>query len=105
MAQALRNHPMLNAQLVEDQVLVYEPVNLGMATTVDGGLIVAVVHGADQQTLAQLSTTVDDLASRARNGKLGYADIDGGTFTVSNLGMYGIDGGFPLPRPLEGAIV
>lgn len=104
-ARALRNHPMMNAELVEDQVLVYEPVNLGMAITVASGLIVTVVHGADQQSLAQLATTVEELVGRARNGKLTYTDIDGGTFTVTNLGMYGVDGGFPLPRPPEGAIL
>lgn len=104
-AQALRRHPMLNAELVDDQVLVHDVVNLGLAVSVPNGLIVAVIHGADQKTLPELATAVGDLTSRARTNQLGYADIDGGTFTVSNLGTLGIDGGFSLPRPPEGAIL
>ncbi len=104
-ARTLPHHPLLNAELVEDKVLVYEPVNLGMAVAVPDGLIVAVIREAQRKTLAELAAAVEDIAARARSGKLGYADIEGGTFTVSNLGMFGVDGGFPLPRPPEGAIL
>lgn len=104
-ARTLPHHPLLNAELVEDKVLVYEPVNLGMAVAVPDGLIVAVIREAQRKTLAELAAAAEDIAARARSGKLGYADIEGGTFTVSNLGMFGVDGGFPLPRPPEGAIL
>jgi pyruvate dehydrogenase E2 component (dihydrolipoamide acetyltransferase) len=104
-ARALPQHPLLNAELVEDKVLVYEPVNLGMAVAVPEGLIVTVIREADKKSLAELAAAADDLATRARSGKLTLADIEGGTFTVSNLGMFGVDGGFPLPRPPEGAIL
>ncbi len=104
-ARALRNHPMLNAELVGDKVFMYEPVNLGLAIAGASGLIVAVVHGCDNKTLSELAVAVDDLTGRASHNKLGYADVDGGTFTVSNLGMFGVDGGFALPRPPEGAIL
>lgn len=104
-ARALPHHPLLNAELVDDKVLVYEPVNLGMAVAVPDGLIVAVIREAQRKTLAELAAAAEDIAARARSGKLGYADIEGGTFTVSNLGMFGVDGGFPLPRPPEGAIL
>ncbi len=104
-ARALPQHPLLNAELVDDKVLVYEPVNLGMAVAVPDGLIVAVIREAQRKTLAELAAAAQDIAARARSGKLAYADIEGGTFTVSNLGMFGVDGGFPLPRPPEGAIL
>ncbi len=104
-ARALPRHPLLNAELVDEKILVYAPVNLGMAVAVPDGLIVAVMHDADKKSLAELSAAAADLAARARSGKLSYADIEGGTFTVSNLGMFGVDGGFPLPRPPEGAIL
>jgi pyruvate dehydrogenase E2 component (dihydrolipoamide acetyltransferase) len=104
-ARALPQHPLLNAELVEDKVLVYEPVNLGMAVAVPEGLIVTVIADAGKKSLPELAAAADDLAARARAGKLALADIEGGTFTISNLGMFGVDGGFPLPRPPEGAIL
>jgi pyruvate dehydrogenase E2 component (dihydrolipoamide acetyltransferase) len=104
-ARTLPRHPLLNAELVEDRVLVYEPVNLGMAVAVPDGLIVVVLRDAHRMSLPDLAAAAEAVAARARSGKLGYADIEGGTFTVSNLGMYGVDSGFPLPRPPEGAIL
>ena len=104
-ARILPQHPLLNAELAEDGILVYEPVNLGMAIAVTDGLIVAVIHEANRKTIDELAMKADDLAERARQGKLSYADIEGGTFTFSNLGMYDIDGAFPLPRPPEAAIL
>lgn len=104
-ARTLPRHPLLNAELVENSILVYDTVNLGMAVAVPGGLIVVVIAAAQQLGLAELEAAIADRAERARAGKLRMEDIEGGTFTVSNLGMYGVDGGFPLPRPPEGAIL
>ena len=104
-AQALPNHPLLNAELVENTIVVFDAVNLGMAVAVDDGLVVTVVRDADMLSLDEVAAASGDLAGRARNGKLKLADIEGGSFTVSNLGMFGVDGGFPLPRPPEGAIL
>lgn len=104
-ARALPNHPLLNAELVENAVVTFEAVNLGMAVATPDGLVVTVIREADQKSLDELEAAANDLATRARSGKLKLPDIEGGTFTVSNLGMYGIDGGFPLPRPPEGAIL
>lgn len=104
-ARVLPQHPLLNAELVENRVLVYEPVNLGMAVAVPDGLVVVVVRDAGAKSLTELAAAAADLAERARAGKLAMPDIEGGTFTVSNLGMFGVDGGFPLPRPPEGAIL
>lgn len=104
-ARALPSHPLLNAELVDDKILVYDPVNLGMAVAIPDGLIVAVIRDAHKKSLTELDEAAKSVAERARIGKIGFADIEGGTFTVSNLGMYGVDGGFPLPRPPEGAIL
>jgi pyruvate dehydrogenase E2 component (dihydrolipoamide acetyltransferase) len=104
-ARALPNHPLLNAELIENNIVTFDAVNLGMAVAAADGLIVTVLRDADKKSLAELAAAANDLATRARAGKLKLADIEGGTFTVSNLGMFGIDGGFPLPRPPEGAIL
>ncbi len=63
------------------------------------------IPAADRLSLAELAAVVEDRAQRARAGKLKLPDIEGGTFTVSNLGMYGVDAGVPLPRPPESAIL
>lgn len=104
-ARTLPQHPLLNAELVERDILVYDTINLGMAVATPNGLVVVVVPRAHTLSLSDLTATVESLVERARSGALTMADVEGGTFTVSNLGMYGIDGGFPLPRPPEGAIL
>ena len=104
-ARTLPRHPLLNAELVDRDILVYDVVNLGMAVTASGGLIVVVVPAAQRLSLIDLATEIDRLVGRARSGTLSTKDVEGGTFTVSNLGMYGVDGDFPLPRPPEGAIL
>ena len=104
-ARTLPHHPLLNAELVGDEILVHDIVNLGMAVATPGGLIVIVVPGVQRLTLIELTTVIDRLVDRARSGTLSTKDVEGGTFTVSNLGMYGVDSGFPLPRPPEGAIL
>ena len=104
-ARTLPHHPLLNAELVENSVLVFDAVNLGMAVAVPDGLVVTVLRDADKKSLDELAAAAAELSARARSGKIKLADIEGGTFTVSNLGMFGVDGGFPLPRPPEGAIL
>jgi pyruvate dehydrogenase E2 component (dihydrolipoamide acetyltransferase) len=104
-ARALPNHPLLNAELVGGAVVTFAGVNLGMAVAATDGLVVTVIRDADKKSRDDLAAAANDLATRARAGKLKLPDIEGGTFTVSNLGMFGIDGGFPLPRPPEGAIL
>lgn len=104
-ARVLPAHPLLNGRLVEQKVLVPAVVNLGMAVATDDGLLVPVIHRADTMSLPQLDGAARDLAQRARAGALRMADIDAGTFTVSNLGMMGIDTGFALPPPPQAAII
>ncbi len=104
-ACTLPAHPLLNAELVERDILLYDTVNLGMAVATPGGLVVVVVPNAQSLTLFELAAAIEALVERTRSGAITIEDVEGGTFTVSNLGMYGVDGGFPLPRPPEGAIL
>lgn len=90
-AQALTAHPGLNAHYADEAVTVFEEVNLGIAVATDAGLVVPVVHGAERLDVAGLAQARREVVGKARAGKLGMADVTGGTFTVSNLGMMGID--------------
>ena len=104
-ATCLGRHPMLNGRLENKTVLTPDTVNLGVAVAVTEGLVVPIIHGADRLGFTQLDQAIGAIAAKAREDKLVYADIDGGTFTVSNLGMYGIDGGVAIPPPPQGAIL
>ncbi|HMQ51690.1 MAG TPA: 2-oxo acid dehydrogenase subunit E2 [Anaerolineae bacterium] len=103
--RTLLGHPLLNAELVGDQILIYDPINLGMAVAVPDGLIVVVIRDAQHLTLTEMAIAVEDCVARCRHDQINPTDLDGSTFTVSNLGMYEIDGGFPRPRPPEGAML
>jgi pyruvate dehydrogenase E2 component (dihydrolipoamide acetyltransferase) len=90
-ARALLEHPSLNAHYADEAVTTFDTVNLGIAVATPAGLVVPVVHGAEGLDLLGLGAARKDVTSRAREGRLGMPDVTGGTFTVSNLGMMGID--------------
>lgn len=90
-AWTLLRHPRLNSHLGQGEVLQYQDIHLGLAVALDDGLIVPVVHYADHKSVRQLAAEVNDLASRARSGKLKPTDLQGATFTISNLGMFRVD--------------
>lgn len=104
-AWALRQHPLLNSHLVEDKIIVYQDVNIGMAVALDEGLIVPVIHHADRKGLIEIGAEVADLAQRSRENRLRADDITGGTFTVSNLGMFGVDRFTAILNPPEVGIL
>ncbi|NUY80711.1 pyruvate dehydrogenase complex dihydrolipoamide acetyltransferase [Flavobacterium sp. MAH-1] len=89
-AMALKKHPKVNSQWKDDVTLIHHHVNIGVAVAVEDGLLVPVLKFADQQTLTQIGANVKDVAGRAKNKKLQPAEMEGSTFTVSNLGMFGI---------------
>lgn len=89
-AMALKKHPQVNTQWKDDVTVVNHHVNIGVAVAVEDGLVVPVVPFTDQMSLTQIGNAVKDLAGRARNKKLQPQEMEGSTFTVSNLGMYGI---------------
>lgn len=89
-AMALKKHPQVNSQWREDAMVINHHVNIGVAVAVEDGLVVPVLNFTDQLTLSQIGTSIKDLAGKAKNKKLTPAEMDGSTFTVSNLGMFGI---------------
>jgi pyruvate dehydrogenase E2 component (dihydrolipoamide acetyltransferase) len=104
-AEALKAHTLLNSQFQEDKVLVFGEVNVGVAVASDDGLVVPVIKNADQLSLAEISKALGELASRVRSGKQSMEDLSGGTFTISNLGMYEIDFFKPIINPGQAAIL
>lgn len=89
-AMALRKHPQVNTHWKEDVTVYNKHISIGVAVAVEDGLVVPVLKFADHMSLSQIGTGVKDLAGKARNKKLTPAEMDGSTFTVSNLGMFGI---------------
>ena len=89
-ALALKKHPKINSQWKEDVIIINHHVNIGVAVAVEDGLVVPVLKFTDAMSLSQIGASVRDLAGRAKNKKLGPAEMEGSTFTVSNLGMFGI---------------
>jgi len=88
-ARVLREHPMLNSSIIDNEIKVWEDINIGVAVALDEGLIVPVVRNADQKSLVEISQTVRTLAEKAREGKLTPEEVTGGTFTLTNLGALG----------------
>lgn len=103
--RALKRHPVMNSTLQEDGIHLHEHVNLGIAVSIDNGLIVPNVKEADTYGLEELKTQVRDVAGRARKGGLNMDEISGGTFTISNVSMLGMDGFTPILNPPETGIL
>jgi dihydrolipoamide dehydrogenase len=104
-ARALRKHPLLNSTLRDGQIALLEDVNVGVAVASDEGLIVPVVKGADGKSLETIDGEVKDLSKRGRAGKLTLEEVTGGTFTISNLGMFGVTEFRAIINPPEAAIM
>ncbi len=104
-AQALREFPMVNASFLGDRIRLHQSINIGVAVALDEGLVVPVVGDADQKSIAQISAEVETLAEKARNKKLLPREAEGGTFTITNMGMYGVEGFHAIINPPECAIL
>jgi len=104
-AQALMRHPDMNVQFTEDALLAFPNANVGIAVAAPQGLVVPVVHGAENLTLAQIAQARGDLVGRARDAKLRAEDIEGGTFTISNLGMFEVDQFVAVLNPPQASIL
>ncbi len=104
-SRVLRKHPLVNSTLNGDKVMLLEPINIGVAADTPDGLIVPVVKGANTKLLDDIDTQIKDLAKRARAGKLTVDEVTGGTFTITNLGMYGIPQFRAIINPPEAAIL
>ena len=104
-ARALKIHPLLNSQMLENEILQLNEINVGMAVALDEGLVVPVIRNADQLSLKEIAENTSRLAKQARSGKLALEDLEGGTFSVSSLGMFGVDGFTPVINPPNSAIL
>ncbi len=104
-ARALRAHPIVNSQVTDDGIALLPEVHVGMAVALDEGLVVPVITRTDSLDLARLSAETKRLSTAAREGKLTLSELEGGTFSVSTLGMFGVDGFTPVVNPPNTAIL
>jgi len=104
-AMALRKHPYLNAAWMGDHIRLYQEIHIGFAVAVDEGLIVPVIRHADRKGLSEIATETATLAQKARERKLSPEEYTGSTFSISNLGMFGIEEFTAVINPPEAAIL
>jgi pyruvate dehydrogenase E2 component (dihydrolipoamide acetyltransferase) len=104
-ARALRDFPSLNAAFTDHGVEIYSDINIGLAVALEEGLVVPVIRNADRLTLQELAKQSRELAEKAQKKRLFPLDYDGGTFTVSNLGMFGVDNFVAIVNPPQCAIL
>ena len=104
-ARALIRHPKMNACLADDAITSHDHAHVGMAVALDEGLIVPVIRDAHEKPLREVARESADLAARARAGSLGLDDLSDGTFTVTSLGMYGVDTFTPILNPPQAGIL
>jgi pyruvate dehydrogenase E2 component (dihydrolipoamide acetyltransferase) len=104
-AWTLIRHPMLNSRLQDDSILLYSDIHIGVAVAVESGLIVPVVHDVKHKPVTQIAAELDDLVSRAHQNHLQPDDVSEGTFTISNLGMFGVDRFTAIINPPQAAIL
>lgn len=104
-SKALVKFPNVNASLVDNEIVVYKSTNIGSAVAGDNGLIVPVIKNAQEKTLTQIAQESRDLVERAKTGRLKPEEYSGGTFSISNLGMFGIENFTAIINPPEAAIL
>ena len=104
-AKALVEHPIINSTLEGGQIKVFDEFNVGVAVATEKGLIVPVIRNTDKKSLMEVASTLKELVEKARQAKLSREELTGGTFTITNLGMYGVDVFTPIINPPETAIL
>jgi pyruvate dehydrogenase E2 component (dihydrolipoamide acetyltransferase) len=104
-AHALMRHRDMNVQFAEEELLVFPSADIGLAVAAPQGLVVPVVRGAERLALAEISAVRADFVSRARDGRLRAEDLEGGTFTISNLGMFGVEEFVAVLNPPQASIL
>jgi pyruvate dehydrogenase E2 component (dihydrolipoamide acetyltransferase) len=104
-AKALRDHPECNASWTEDEMILYGAVDISVAVATERGLITPIVRNADMKGVAQISIEMKDLAGRAKEGKLKLDEFQGGGFTISNLGMFGVNSFSAIINPPQAMIL
>jgi pyruvate dehydrogenase E2 component (dihydrolipoamide acetyltransferase) len=104
-SKALQEHPIINSTLDENRIKIYEDINIGVAVATEHGLLVPVIHNANKKSLKEIDTAILGMIEKAKQGKLAKEELTGGTFTVTNLGMYEVDFFTPIINPPEAAIL
>jgi pyruvate dehydrogenase E2 component (dihydrolipoamide acetyltransferase) len=104
-AAALMRHRAVNAHWAEDAIELHPSANVGIAVAISAGLVVPVIHQAERKTIAELAAARADIVTRARENKLRQEDLEGGTFTISNLGMHGVEQFVAVLNPPQAAIL
>lgn len=104
-SRALKRYPIMNSTLVEDEIILHDSVNMGIAVALDDGLIVPVLRNADKKSLLEIAKEARILAGKARDGNLSMDEVTGGTFTISNVSMFQVDGLTPILKPPETGIL
>jgi pyruvate dehydrogenase E2 component (dihydrolipoamide acetyltransferase) len=103
--QALNMYPIINSSLIDDKIIVKKYFNIGVAVSRKNGLVVVVIHNADQKSLIEISKNIKNKVDRARSAELLPQDVSGGTFTITNVGMFGTIMNTPIINPPESAIL
>ena len=104
-ATALVEHPRLNASWTDGTVTLHPSVNIGFAVAIDDGLMVPVIHGVERMSMEQITARRTELVERTQSGKLQPEDVAGGTFSITNLGMFGVDAFDAIVNPPQAAIL
>jgi len=104
-AGMLPKHPVVNATLTEEGIVLHEEIHVGFAVAVEGGLLVPVIRHADRKTLADIARDRVELSERCQQGTIGLDELEGGTFTITNLGSFGADAFTPIVNPPQVAIL
>jgi pyruvate dehydrogenase E2 component (dihydrolipoamide acetyltransferase) len=104
-SRALKRFPAMNSTLVGEEILIHDAVNMGIAVALPDGLIVPVLHDANKKGVLQIAKEARELARKAREGTLTVDEVTGGTFTITNLSMFEVDGFTPILRPPETGIL
>ena len=104
-ASSLKEHPRVNASLIDGKLIKNLTINIGIAVATEDGLIVPVIHNADELSLEEITERRKELVARTQEGKLRSGDLDAGTFTISNLGMYDVDSFNAIINPPQSAIL
>jgi len=104
-SEALEEHPLLNSSIEGNKIKIYEDINIGVAVATDQGLVVPVIRNANEKSLEEIASEMRKIVKKAREGTLDQEDVTGGTFTITNLGMYGVDVFTPIINPPQAAIL
>ncbi len=104
-ARTLVEHPIMNSTLEDDRIKILEEINVGVAVASERGLTVPVIRAADEKSLAEITDAIKDFAERAREDRLEFEEVTGGTFTITNLGMTAVEAFTPIINPPQSAIL